>query len=116
MTVKHNRRHGGATARSEIRTLELAPHDLPPGRLAEAKTESCDPDGMRSPVGDEVESAHLLANAARPLLRALGLGEAEVLRYADDFVAEDRGNSLEEFVDWAVFVHRKRSGQHAPVG
>lgn len=104
------------TDRTQHRIFDIAPHDLAPGPLAKVKSEATDCAGLCSPIGDEVESAHLLANEARGLLKALGLSDAEILSYADDFVANDRGGDLEEFVDWALYVHRKRSGRSAPVG
>ncbi len=63
---------------------------------------------MRSPVGDEVECAHLLANEARHALSGWGLDDREILRYADDFVAEDRGGDVETFIGWAIQMHLNR--------
>jgi hypothetical protein len=91
---------------SDLRTvLHSQDGEFPPGRLAEAKRgETSDP-GYPQPQAAEVESARLLANDARPALRAAGLADEDVDRLADDFVAEDRGEATERFIDWAIRVH-----------
>ena len=82
-------------------------HDLPPGPLADRKCDRSVAEGYHVPVGDESESAHLLANESRAALHHAGLDDGEILRFADDFVAEDRGEELEEFEGWAVRLHRR---------
>jgi hypothetical protein len=52
------------------------------------------------PQAAEVESARLLANDARQALLAAGLSDAAIDRLADDFVAEDRGEATDRFIDW----------------
>lgn len=84
-------------------------HDLPPGPLATKKCECCGAEGYYLPVADEVESAHLLANKARETLRRAGLPDREILLFADDYVAEDRGDELEEFEAWALRMHLQRA-------
>lgn len=83
-------------------------HDLPPGPLAQKKCDRCGAEGYHVPVGDEVESAHLLANEARAALHRAGLTDREILLLADDYVAEDRGDELEEFEAWALRMHAQR--------
>jgi hypothetical protein len=83
-------------------------HDLAPGPLADSKTCCCRADGLRQPVADEVESAHLLANESRERLHRAGLNDREILAYADDFVAEDRGDDVDAFIGWAILMHGRR--------
>jgi hypothetical protein len=78
----------------------------PPGRHAEGNQDETSDPGYPQPQAAEVESARLLANEARPALRAAGLSDTDIDRLADDFVAEDRGEATESFVDWASRVHR----------
>jgi hypothetical protein len=78
----------------------------PPGRLAKVKRgETSDP-GYPQPQAAEVESARLLANHARPALRAAGLADEDIDRLADDFIAEDRGEATEQFMSWAIRIGR----------
>ena len=75
-----------------------------PGPLEpEKRGESAEP-GLPQPEAAEVESARLLANQAREVLREEGLSDTEIRRLADQFVAEDRGNDLGGFLEWA---HRR---------
>ena len=79
----------------------MAPEDPTPGPLAEEKTgETADPPNPQ-PEAAEVESARLLANQARDRLEARGLEWDEIRRLADEFVALDRGEDLDTFVEWA---------------
>jgi len=79
----------------------MAPEDPTPGPLAEEKTgETADPPNPQ-PEAAEVESARLLANQARDRLEARGLEGDEIRRLADEFVARDRGEDLDTFVEWA---------------
>ena len=55
-----------------------------------------------------MESARLLANQARETLRDEGLSDTEIRQLADQFVAEDRGNDLASFLEWAT--RRSRRG------
>jgi hypothetical protein len=57
--------------------------------------------GHPQPQAAEVESARLLANQARGALLEAGLSDEEIRQLADDFVAEDRGEDLDEFIEWA---------------
>ena len=76
----------------------------PPGPLEpEKRGQSAEP-GVPQPEAAEVESARLLANQARETLREEGLSDVEIRRLADQFVAEDRGNDLASFLEWA---HRR---------
>jgi hypothetical protein len=87
----------------------------PPGKLAEVKRgETSDP-GYPQPQAAEVESARLLANDARSALLAVGLSDEDIDRLADDFIAEDRGEATEHFIDWAIRV-RRAAARHATGG
>jgi hypothetical protein len=47
---------------------------------------------------------------ARPLLAA-GFSDQDIDRLADDFIAQDRGQETEAFIDWARHVMRASTGQ-----
>ncbi len=84
--------------RRALHSQDLA---YPPGALARVKQgETSDP-GYPQPQAAEVESARLLANQARHTLLAAGFSDQEIDRLADDFIAEDRGDATEDFIDWA---------------
>ena len=73
-----------------------------PGPLLNEKLgETADPPNPQ-PEAAEVESARLLANQARGELEGRGLQEDEIRRLADEFIALDRGEDLDTFVDWAT--------------
>ena len=57
--------------------------------------------GEPQPEAAEVESARILANQAREELVRAGLGEDEIRRLADRYIAEDRGEGVAGFVEWA---------------
>ncbi len=83
------------------RALHSQDRAYPPGGLARIKRgETSDP-GYPQPQAAEVESARLLANQARQTLLAAGFSDQEIDRLADDFIAEDRGEMTEEFINWA---------------
>ncbi len=87
--------------------------DYPPGRLAGAKRGGTSDPGWPQPQAAEVESARLLANDARSALHTAGLSDEDIDRLADDFIAEDRGEATEPFIDWAIRVRSaavRRSG------
>jgi hypothetical protein len=46
----------------------------------------------------------MLASDARPALLGAGLSNRDIDRLADDFIAEDRGEAIEPFIDWATKV------------
>jgi hypothetical protein len=86
--------------------LHSQDREYPPGTLAGVKRgETSDP-GYPQPQAGEVESARLLANQARQALLAAGLSDQDIDRLADDFIAEDRGEATETFIDWAIHVRR----------
>jgi hypothetical protein len=58
--------------------------------------------GRPQPEAAEVESARLLANQARETLRGRGLEDDDIRRLADRYVAEDRGEDLDDFIAWAA--------------
>jgi hypothetical protein len=80
--------------------------DYPPGGLAAMKRGATSDPGYPQPQAAEVESARLLANDARQALLAAGLSDEDIDRLADDFIAEDRGEATEHFINWAIRVHR----------
>ena len=75
--------------------------DQPPGPLEEDKSGETFEPGTPQPEAAEVESARLLANQARERLRERGLGDEEIQRLADEYIALDRGEELEAFIRWA---------------
>ena len=80
--------------------------DLKPGPLETEKHSSVDNDGDVQPTTDEVESARLLANEASE--RLPGIDDEHLRRLADEFIARDRSEALEDFVAWA----RERAATH----
>jgi hypothetical protein len=70
------------------------------GRGGSGGGETADP-GHPQPEAAEGESARLLANRARPILGREGFGDDELRTLADEYVALDRGEDLDRFVDWA---------------
>ena len=72
-----------------------------PGPLEPEKRGRTDEPGLPQPEAAEVESARLLANQARAVLLDAGLSNTQIRRLADDYVAEDRGEDLDRFVEWA---------------
>lgn len=90
--------------------LHSQDRQFPPGRLADAKRGDTSDPGYPQPQAAEVESARLLANDARQALLAVGLSDADVDRLADDFIAEDRGEATEPFIDWAIRVRNAARG------
>ncbi len=58
--------------------------------------------GRPQPEAAEVESARLLANQAREDLRGQGLMDEEIRRLADRYIAEDRGEDIGGFIEWAI--------------
>jgi hypothetical protein len=86
--------------------LHSQDRQYPPGRLAEVKRDEASDPGYPQPQAAEVESARLLANGARQALFAAGLSDEDIDGLADDFVAEDRGEATERFIDWTRQVHR----------
>jgi hypothetical protein len=82
----------------------MASEGHPPGPLEPEKRGETSEPGVPQPEAAEVESARLLANEARETLREEGLSDTEIRRLADQFVAEDRGNELASFLEWA---HRR---------
>lgn len=75
--------------------------ELQPGPLQPDKSGRTAQPGHPQPQAAEIESARILANEAREALRGRGLTDDEIRTLADDYVAEDRGESLEAFIAWA---------------
>lgn len=73
--------------------------------------ESADP-ARPQPEAAEVESAHLLANQARPELRERGFTDEEIRELADRYVADDHGQDLGAFVEWATRTRRPGDRGH----
>ena len=82
--------------------------DQPPGPLEEEKSGETSEPGSPQPQAAEVESARLLANQARGRLQARGVSDEEIRRLADEYIALDRGEDLDGFIQWAE--GRGRSG------
>jgi hypothetical protein len=83
--------------------------EIRPGPLADDKIGAADEAGRPQPDAPEVESARLLANDARDALRVRGLGDEEIRRLADEYVALDLGEDTDAFILWAV-EHRGEAG------
>ena len=90
--------------------LHSQDREFPPGRLADAKRGDTSDPGYPQPQAAEVESARLLANDARQALHAAGLSDTDIDRLADDFIAEDRGEATERFIEWATRVRQAATG------
>ena len=75
--------------------------DRSPGPIQEEKRGETFDRHEVQPQAAEVESARLLANQARESLAADGLSDDEIRSLADDYVAQDRGESLGGFIEWA---------------
>ncbi len=88
-----------AQARGNVGAMSSKEHL--PGRLEPEKEGATSDPGHPQPQAAEVESARILANEARSALRKAGLTDDEIRRLADQWVAEDRGESLHAFIDWA---------------
>ena len=74
----------------------------PPARATDVdKQDPATPDQAPQPKASEVESARLLANEARPRLRAEGFGDQRIDELASAFIATDVSESLEDFLRWA---------------
>ena len=82
--------------------------DQPPGPLEEEKRGETSEPGAPQPEAADVESARLLANQARERLQASGLNDEQIQRLADEYIALDRGEDIEDFISWAE--GRGRSG------
>jgi hypothetical protein len=90
--------------------VPITEHDHPPGPLEpEKRGESSEP-GHSQPEAAEVESAHMMANQAREALLDAGLTNTQIDRLADDYVAEDRGEDLPDFIEWAKRRSRRGGG------
>jgi hypothetical protein len=98
-------REGVRTVRSgngsDMESREDTPETVP-GPLQEEKEGETSEPPLAQPEAAEVESARLLANQARGRLRDAGLTDEQIRRLADDYVAEDPGESLHAFVEWAL--------------
>jgi hypothetical protein len=81
-----------------------------PGPRAEEKLGDTSEPGHPQPEAAEVESARLLANQARDALEAQGLQEDEIRALADEYVALDLGEDLDEFMDWTMKHGRRERG------
>jgi hypothetical protein len=92
---------------SDLRTaLSSDDRAYPPGPLARVKRGATSDPGYPQPQAAEVESARLLANDARQTLRTADFSDGDIDRLADDFIAEDRGEDTEAFIDWAHRIRR----------
>jgi hypothetical protein len=78
---------------------------MAPGVEPQDKSGETSEPGRPQPEAAEVESARLLANQARDALRGRGLGDDDIRRLADGYIAEDRGEDLDGFIAWAARAH-----------
>jgi hypothetical protein len=84
----------------------MSDEHVEPGPLAPEKISEDSAPGRPEPDAEEVESARLLANGARPTLEADGFDDEEIRRLADAYVALDLGEETDDFIAWA----RERRG------
>ncbi len=75
--------------------------EQPPGPLEDEKSGETSEPGAPQPEAAEVESARLLANQARDRLQGRDLSEEQIRRLADEYIALDRGEDLDDFIRWA---------------
>ena len=81
---------------------DLPRDPAPPERATDVdKQDPATPDSSPEPEASEVESARLLANQARPELGAEGFSDQRIDELASEFIAQDIGEGLEEFLRWA---------------
>jgi hypothetical protein len=73
----------------------------PPGPLEPEKHGETAEPGHPQPEAAEVESARLLENQARSELRRAGLTDRQIRVLADEYIALDRGEDLDDFIGWA---------------
>jgi hypothetical protein len=94
--------------------MERAPARPGPLESEKRADDAEEPAGEVQPQAAEVESARLLANQARAELSGTGLSEEDIRRLADEFVARDRGDEEETFVEWARHRCAEHSGEAPP--
>lgn len=68
--------------------------NLEPGPPAESDVEPTDADFSRT------EGAHVLASEARDQLTAAGFREDQILDWAESYVSETGGGSVDAFITW----------------
>jgi hypothetical protein len=73
---------------------------LPRGDLAGEKLGAVVEPDRAQPEAAEVESARQLENSAAPLLESEGVPRDEISRLADEYIALDLGEDVDEFVAW----------------
>ncbi len=78
------------------------PTEREPGPHADEKVGPTSDPGHPQPDAAETESARLLANEAREALTARGLDDDEVRTLADEYIALDLGEDVDDFVEWAT--------------
>jgi hypothetical protein len=74
---------------------------IPRGSLEPEKRGPSSEPGHPQPTAPEVESARLLANQAAERLTAAGFSKDRIRQLADEFVARDLGEDVDEFIAWA---------------
>jgi hypothetical protein len=70
--------------------------------MSEPKPEYPDEAGVEEELPDvmQVEGAELLANEARPQLRALGFTDEEIDEWALTYIAMEGSGDVDSFIDW----------------
>lgn len=60
--------------------------------------------GIAREVPDQsrIEGAELLANEARPRLKKLGFDDAEILEWAETYIAEERSGDVDSLLAWVA--------------
>ena len=82
--------------------------DQEPGPLADEKLDPSSEPSRPEPQPAEVESARLLANQSRDLLRSRGLEDEEIRTLANEYIALDIGEDRDAFIEWAT---KRRSSE-----
>lgn len=83
----------------------MADGPLRRGGLADEKTGASADADHRQPEAAEVESARQLENAAATQLGETSLSREDLRRLADEYVALDLGEDVDEFLAWAKRRH-----------
>ena len=59
-----------------------------------------------TPDQSHMEGAELLANEARPMLRARGFSDDEIEEWAWTYISEEGSGDVASFIDWIVARER----------
>jgi hypothetical protein len=70
-----------------------------PEPIPESPSDAGVPEEEPAELGQQ-EAVHLLANDARERLDADGFTNAQILQWAETFIAENSAGSVDEFIAW----------------